>query len=289
MKKITLVILLFIPLLCLAQKAKVSDNEKLMQMYKEDQTDRQTPNIDWRVIMKRDSTRLSRAYQMLDQGMVKTGKDHYNAAMLFQHGRDTMASAMAVKMMRKAISLDSSINNWLLAAAIDRDLMRRGKPQIYGTQYVRMQGEPWKRYRIDSTAVTDEERKAYRVETLAEQREKLKRLNKKKLSDLLKSGKTLDEIVRYCKETARKESDYDLSESGINSFGYQLIAQSKMEEALKIFKLNTELYPDGYNTHDSLGECLLMLGKKEEAIKAYKKSLELNPKNDNAKRVLEKM
>jgi Tfp pilus assembly protein PilF len=51
---------------------------------------------------------------------------------------------------------------------------------------------------------------------------------------------------------------------------------------LKIFQLNTELYPDGFNTFDSYGECLLLLHKKDEAKIAYKKSLELNPKNNNA-------
>jgi Tfp pilus assembly protein PilF len=50
--------------------------------------------------------------------------------------------------------------------------------------------------------------------------------------------------------------------------------------------LNTELYPKGYNTFDSLGECLLLVGKKNEGIKAYKKSLELNPKNENARKII---
>ena len=65
--------------------------------------------------------------------------------------------------------------------------------------------------------------------------------------------------------------------------------QGKKEDALKIFKLNTELYPNSSNTFDSYGECLLKLGDKENAVKAYKKSLELNPKNQNAKRVLSEM
>jgi hypothetical protein len=34
--------------------------------------------------------------------------------------------------MKKAIELDPTINKWLLAAAIDRDLMSRSKSQIYG-------------------------------------------------------------------------------------------------------------------------------------------------------------
>ena len=56
-----------------------------------------------------------------------------------------------------------------------------------------------------------------------------------------------------------------------------------------MFKLNTQLYPNGFNTWDSYSECLLILGNKEDGIKAYKKSLELNPKNKNAEKVLMKI
>ena len=65
------------------------------------------------------------------------------------------------------------------------------------------------------------------------------------------------------------------------------MASKKLTDALEIFKLNTRLYPDSFNTFDSLGECLLLMGKKEEGIKAYNKSLELNPRNENAKKIIE--
>jgi predicted negative regulator of RcsB-dependent stress response len=41
--------------------------------------------------------------------------------------------------------------------------------------------------------------------------------------------------------------------------------------------------------YDSLGEAYMKAGNKDEAIRNYKKSLELNPKNDNAKKMLEKI
>lgn len=273
-----------------ATSQELIDNEELKQLYKEDQGDRQSANIDWETVSERDRTRQSRVYELLDSNKVLTSLDYSNAAMIFQHGGDTIASGMAVKMMRKAIELDSTINKWLLAAAIDRDLMRRGVPQIYGTQYYKQGADdPWELYDLDSTKVTDEERMEYGVETLAQQREKLKMMNKKKLWDLLESGKTIEEIVQWIKDENLEESTYNLTESGINSFGYELMRENRNEEALKIFQLNTELYPTGFNTYDSLGECLLKLGKKEEGIKAYKKSLELNPNNDNATKVLSEL
>jgi len=224
---------------------------------------------------------------MVDSGLVRTSEDYANAAMVFQHGSDTMASGMAVRMMRKAIDLDSSRNKWLLAAAIDRDLMRREEPQIYGTQYIRPSMDaPWQRYKIDSTQVSDAERKEYGVESLAQQREKERQMNKKELTELLNEGKTIEEVVAFCEAADLKDSEYDLSQSGINNFGYQLMGQGKDEDALQIFFLNTRLYPEGFNAFDSLGECLVKLGNTKAGIAAYEKSLELNPQNDNATKVL---
>ena len=265
---------------------KIEDNQELEQLYSEDQSDRMTDNIDWLIVSKRDSVREYRVYELLDSNKVKTANDFSCAAMIFQHGNDSTAYGMAVKMMENAIELDSTMNKWLLAAAIDRELMSRNEPQIYGTQYRKMADDIWKLYNIDTTIISDAERREYGVKTLAEQRAKVKSMNKRDLSELLESGRTVDEIIQFFKQEDRDDSDYDLSEDGLNSFAYELMAQEKYEDALKLFKLNTELYPKGFNTYDSYGECLLKLGNKENAIKAYEKSLGLNPNNDNAKRVL---
>lgn len=267
-----------------------TSNEELKIIYKADQADRQSSNIDWSVIFERDRQRQERVYELLDSNLVRTSEDFANAAMVFQHGGDTIASGMAVKLMKNAVELDSSRSKWLLAAAIDRDLMRRDKAQIYGTQFRRMGAdEPWELYELDTTKITDEERRGYGVETLAEQREKLKMMNKKKLSELLQTEKSIDDIINFAKSSDLQNSEFDLSESGINSFGYQLMGDGKDEDALKVFKMNTELYPEGFNTYDSYGECLVKIGRIEEGFTAYKKSLELNPNNENAKIVLEEI
>ena len=103
---------------------------------------------------------------------------------------------------------------------------------------------------------------------------------------LFSEGKSIDDVIKFIKSENKTDPEFDISERGINSFGYNLMGQNRNEEALKIFKLNTELYPKGFNTWDSYGECLLILGKKEEGIIAYKKSLELNPKNKNAETII---
>ncbi len=263
------------------------DNVELSEIYQNDQADRRVDKIDWNVVSRRDSLREVRVYQLLDSNKVNTSKDYHHAAMIFQHGGDSTAYGMAVKLMRKSIELDSTANKWLLAAAIDRYLLSKNEPQIYGTQYRKYQDKPWELAKIDTTKISDAERLEYGVETLAQQKIKVKRMNSRKLSELVQEGKTIDEIVIFIRSENITDSKFDLSESGINSFGYNLMQTGKTEEALKIFKLNTELYPNGFNTYDSYGECLLLLGRKEEGIIAYKKSLELNPKNNAAKKIIE--
>lgn len=66
-------------------------------------------------------------------------------------------------------------------------------------------------------------------------------------------------------------------EADINSFGYRLVSLKKMDEAIEIFKLNTELYPESANAYDSLGEAYATVGNREEAIKAYEKAVKCDP------------
>lgn len=264
---------------------KVDDNPELIEMFKNDQADR-TNHIDRNIRQRNDSIREARVYELLDSNKVHTSLDFENAALIFHHGEDSVAYGMAVKLMNKSIELDSTKNKWFLAVLTDRYLLSINKPQIYGTHYKRLENNIVVREEMDSTKITDAERIEYGVETLAEQREKIKNLNRKKLTDLLDEGKTIDEIILIVKQGEGKEPQFDLRENWMNNFGYQLLNQGDKEDALKIFKLNTELHPNASNTFDSYGECLLDLGDKENAIIAYKKSLELNPKNENAKKIL---
>jgi tetratricopeptide (TPR) repeat protein len=61
--------------------------------------------------------------------------------------------------------------------------------------------------------------------------------------------------------------------------GYELLRSGMKEQALSIFKLNVEQFPDSWNVYDSYGEALLAMGRKDEAIENYKKSVEMNPGN----------
>jgi hypothetical protein len=106
------------------------------------------------------------------------------------------------------------------------------------------------------------------------------------LTDLIDKENGVDRIIDIIKKGDAEEQGYYISEKLLNDLGYDFVRQGRNNEALKLLKLNTEIYPDASNTYDSYGEILLKIGNKENAIKAYKKSLELNPNNVNAKKVL---
>jgi tetratricopeptide (TPR) repeat protein len=68
-------------------------------------------------------------------------------------------------------------------------------------------------------------------------------------------------------------------EDGINGLGYQLLRAKRVEDAIRVFQLNVELYPESWNVYDSLGEAYLNHGDKDLAIKNYRRSVDLNPAN----------
>lgn len=63
----------------------------------------------------------------------------------------------------------------------------------------------------------------------------------------------------------------------LNNVGYNLLFAGKVDEAIRIFRLNTELFPEVANCWDSLGEALLKKGDRAGALKAYKKALSIRP------------
>lgn len=73
----------------------------------------------------------------------------------------------------------------------------------------------------------------------------------------------------------------------LNDLGYAYIfGKNDVDSALKLFGLNTELFPEIGNVWDSYGEALLKKGKKQEALKAYKKALSINPNIPSAKKAV---
>lgn len=102
--------------------------------------------------------------------------------------------------------------------------------------------------------------------------------------------KGLQAVIDQYKELKTVSPDkYNFKESQLNSLGYQLLQSNNTKDAIEIFKLNIESFPNSSNVYDSIGEAYMIDGNKEEALINYKKSLEINPNNENAKQMIEKM
>jgi glyoxylase-like metal-dependent hydrolase (beta-lactamase superfamily II) len=71
-----------------------------------------------------------------------------------------------------------------------------------------------------------------------------------------------------------------------DQFAYRMMLDKKVDDALKIFKVLAELFPDSGMAFDSLGEAYMRKDNIEMAISSFKKSLELDPKNSNARQKL---
>jgi hypothetical protein len=124
-----------------------ADNPALKELYDADQADRQVQpgraSIDWAAVRERDVARRRRVRELIESGGATTGGDYGHAAMVFQHGDTPDDILMAHILAVTAIGKGNLGARWLAAASLDRFLMRVAQPQVFGTQYNMMEGQPW--------------------------------------------------------------------------------------------------------------------------------------------------
>ena len=103
------------------------------------------------------------------------------------------------------------------------------------------------------------------------------------LANLISNDGIEAAVAKYHELKTNDADKYDFSEPVLNRFGYQLLFSGKKQEAIAMFKLNSELFPDSANTYDSLAQGYMENGQNTLAIQNYEKSLEMNPDNQNAR------
>lgn len=92
------------------------------------------------------------------------------------------------------------------------------------------------------------------------------------LTDLENHYKRLSERFGY---------QINIPENLLNQIGYQLLATKKLEEAIEVFKKNSQLYPNSANVYDSLGEVFEKSGQLKEAKENYEKSYKMAQSQGN--------
>ena len=106
--------------------------------------------------------------------------------------------------------------------------------------------------------------------------------------DRIIEKKGIDKGIEFFKAHSNNV-EYYVSEDYLILSGYHFLKKDNFDEAIKIFKLATETFPNRYNPHYSYAEGLMKIGKNTEALASYKKSLILNPNNGRAVRMIERL
>ncbi|HET9406183.1 MAG TPA: hypothetical protein VFO39_03000 [Candidatus Sulfotelmatobacter sp.] len=88
-----------------------------------------------------------------------------------------------------------------------------------------------------------------------------------------------DPLHRYLPDPERR----------LNSAGYKLLAEKRVQDAIVIFEVNVRMHPNSWNAYDSLADGYAAANDRENALRAYKRSLDLNPENANAKRMIQQI
>jgi len=113
------------------------------------------------------------------------------------------------------------------------------------------------------------------------------------LSDVL--GRSIVErgvewAVREFRDLKQNHSaEYSADEAELNSLGYYFLAKKKTSEAVAVFKLNVELFPNSWSVYDSLGEAYAVAGNRELAIQNYERAHKLDPSESSPEQALKRL
>ena len=109
------------------------------------------------------------------------------------------------------------------------------------------------------------------------------------LPPILRSHGGTAAVAHYRELKATAPQAYRFRNESLNLLGYELLEAKRVEDAIALFVLNAEMYPQDGNAFDSLAEAYLKHGDRELAIANYEQVLRLNPKDENATEMLLKL
>lgn len=73
------------------------------------------------------------------------------------------------------------------------------------------------------------------------------------------------------------------TENELNTYGYQLMGNNRLDKALKIFKTNLDRHPDSWNVYDSYADALNNKGDKKGALEYYEMALQKAPEGQKSR------
>jgi ankyrin repeat protein/Tol biopolymer transport system component len=88
------------------------------------------------------------------------------------------------------------------------------------------------------------------------------------------------------KELRAQPDRYSFVERDFNLLGYRFLQSDALPEAIAVFQMNIELFPESANNYDSLGEAYMTAGDKAASKANYQRAVDKDPNSANAKDVL---
>ena len=103
------------------------------------------------------------------------------------------------------------------------------------------------------------------------------------------SEKIMSEAKRMLADPSYRFFDF---EGQFNRAGYNLLGNGQVNEAISVFGMVVQLFPESANARDSMGEAYWKAGQTEKAIDFYNQAIKLDPDGsvgENAKMMLERI
>ncbi len=98
-----------------------------------------------------------------------------------------------------------------------------------------------------------------------------------------------DQVMAAASAIERGHAGLVWPEAELNDWGYRLLSTGRPRDALQVFRLAADRYPDSANAHDSLAQAFLVNGDNSGAAVHYARAVALDPNNTSAARHLEEL
>ncbi len=95
--------------------------------------------------------------------------------------------------------------------------------------------------------------------------------------EIIRARGALEAVAIYDKFNKVDPGSIMIAEAALNMTGYQLLQAGRAEEAVEIFRMNAETYPNSANVWDSYADGCLGVDDQAQAIECYQKVLEVLP------------
>ena len=126
---------------------------------------------------QRNKQRRERVVALYARGALRSAQDFYYASLVLLYGDDVAHFELARTFAKRAANMGEGRAWSVIAAAWDRALLARGRPQRFGTQFIRENGR-WSLGQVDSR-VNDDQRALYSVPPLWYQQQNVEQLQRR--------------------------------------------------------------------------------------------------------------